>query len=217
MIRDSASRNHQLVAVADRSPILVRGLAGYLTDVGYETLTATTSAEVRDLLGKSPDLVLVDLRFLLQDESLWPTLQGLSVRVVVSASRDEAREIEPLLDQGLAGIWDRDSDSADLFRVVSGALSGSPFVSADVGGALIARMSSAGAALRDLRVGLTAREHEILLLMADGSGNRSIAEQLFISENTVRNHVRSILEKLHAQSRTEAVVRAARAGLIRLA
>lgn len=217
MNRESAAQHQQLVAAADRSPVLLRGLTGFLSDAGYELLTTSSATELRDLLGKSPDLLLVDLRFLLQDDTLWPTLQGLSLRVVVSASRDEAREVEPLLDQGLAGIWDRDGDSADLLRVVAGALTGSPFVSADVGGALLERMSTAGEALRDLRVGLTAREHEILLLMADGSGNRSIAEQLYISENTVRNHVRSILEKLQAQSRTEAVVRAARAGLIRLA
>ena len=52
--------------------------------------------------------------------------------------------------------------------------------------------------------------------MAEGSGNRGIAERLVISENTVRNHVRSVLEKLQASSRTEAVVIAARAGLIQL-
>ncbi len=52
--------------------------------------------------------------------------------------------------------------------------------------------------------------------MSDGAGNRGIAEQLVISENTVRNHVRSVLEKLQAQTRTEAVVRAMREGLVRL-
>ncbi len=52
--------------------------------------------------------------------------------------------------------------------------------------------------------------------MADGVGNRAIADALFISENTVRNHVRNVLDKLQARTRTEAVVRAVRAGLIRL-
>jgi DNA-binding NarL/FixJ family response regulator len=63
---------------------------------------------------------------------------------------------------------------------------------------------------------LTPREREILSLMAEGAGNRMIAETLVISENTVRNHVRSVLEKMHARSRTEAVVRAVKAGLVRL-
>ena len=63
---------------------------------------------------------------------------------------------------------------------------------------------------------LTKREHEVLKLLAEGLSNRSIAVQLEISEHTVKYHVNSILRKLGAQSRTEAVVRATRSGLILL-
>lgn len=61
---------------------------------------------------------------------------------------------------------------------------------------------------------LTPREHEVLELLAEGLSNRDIGQQLFVSEHTVRFHVRAILEKLDATSRTQAVVHAARAGLL---
>ena len=61
---------------------------------------------------------------------------------------------------------------------------------------------------------LTAREHDVLELLAEGLSNKDIGQQLFVSEHTVRFHVRAILEKLDATSRTQAVVHAARAGLL---
>jgi len=61
---------------------------------------------------------------------------------------------------------------------------------------------------------LTPREHDVLEHMAEGLSNRDIGQQLFVSEHTVRFHVRAILEKLQATSRTQAVVHAARAGLL---
>ena len=63
---------------------------------------------------------------------------------------------------------------------------------------------------------LTTREHDVLVLVADGLSNREIAHDLAISEHTVKFHVNAILGKLAAQSRTEAVVRATRLGLLLL-
>lgn len=65
-------------------------------------------------------------------------------------------------------------------------------------------------------LGLTAREKEVLGMLARGYGNREISTKLFISENTVKNHVRNVLDKLGARSRMEAVVKAAKRGLITL-
>lgn len=64
---------------------------------------------------------------------------------------------------------------------------------------------------------LTAREAEVLALLAQGLGNRAIAARLFLSETTVRTHVGHILDKLGCHSRTNAVVMAYRSGLVRLA
>ena len=65
-------------------------------------------------------------------------------------------------------------------------------------------------------LGLTAREREVFMLVAEGRSNGQIADELFISENTVKNHVRNILEKLHLHSRMEAVMYALREKLLDL-
>jgi DNA-binding NarL/FixJ family response regulator len=69
---------------------------------------------------------------------------------------------------------------------------------------------------RSVRPTLTRRERQVLDLMSQGMGNRAIAAQLFISENTVKNHVRRVHEKLGVRTRTEAVVRAAHDGLVEI-
>ncbi len=189
-IAESARR---LVAVADRSPVMLRGLV-----------------EVSELVAKSPDVLLIDLQLLLEDPQLWPDVQHTPV--ILGVVRQSVADAMPYMQSGVAGIWDRDSSQSELTQIVAGAISGEPQVSAAVGGEVMSRLS-ADQTMTGL---LTAREREILSLMAEGAGNRGIAERLVISENTVRNHVRSVLEKLQASSRTEAVVIAARAGLIQL-
>jgi DNA-binding NarL/FixJ family response regulator len=81
----------------------------------------------------------------------------------------------------------------------------------------ITRPTSAKAArAKAPAVALTRREQQVLDLLAAGEPNRAIAQALGISENTVKNHVRALLEKLHARSRTDAVVRGVGLGLTRL-
>ena len=189
---------------------MLRGLLELLREYGYEVSGGLSSSDVPDLLARSPDVLLIDVKLLLDDPQLWPELQGTPV--VIGVVRESVSEVMPYLQSGVAGIWDRDSGQTELSQVVAGAIAGEPQVSAAVGGEVLTRLT-ADQTMMGL---LTTREREILSLMADGASNRTIAEDLVISENTVRNHVRSVLEKLQASSRTEAVVTAARAGLIQL-
>ena len=189
---------------------MLRGLVELLTDYGFAVVGSTSTAEVSELVAKSPDVLLIDLQLLLEDPQLWPDVQYTPV--ILGVVRQSVADAMPYVQSGVAGIWDRDSSQSELTQIVAGAISGEPQVSVAVGGEVMSRLS-ADQTMTGL---LTAREREILSLMAEGSGNRGIAERLVISENTVRNHVRSVLEKLQASSRTEAVVIAARAGLIQL-
>ncbi|MCH9719884.1 MAG: response regulator transcription factor [Actinomycetia bacterium] len=196
--------------MADRSPVMLRGLMELLTDDGFAVVGSTSTAEVSELVAKSPDALLIDLQLLLDDPQLWPDVQHTPV--ILGVVRRSVADAMPYVQSGVAGIWDRDSSQSELTQIVAGAISGELQVSAAVGGEVMSRLS-ADQTMTGL---LTAREREILSLMAEGASNRGIAERLVISENTVRNHVRSVLEKLQASSRTEAVVIAARAGLIQL-
>jgi DNA-binding CsgD family transcriptional regulator len=129
---------------------------------------------------------------------------------------DPARvDFASLLAAGVAVLWDYRSGQQSFTSAVQAALAGHPWVSESLAGAMTAGIGEQ--LRRDLRAadyGLTQREGEILQLLATGSSNRDIAARLFISENTVKNHVRSVLEKLNAGSRTEAVMIGARTGLI---
>ena len=205
----------RLIGVADATPVFLQGLVAVLSADGHGVSGVGTAAELRDLLGKQPDVVLVDLRLLQHNPDLHRTARDLGVPMVVSVPRGEDAVLD-LVQDGINGLWDREGDVAELRRVVAGALAGAPVVSPDVGAGLLTRIARASEAARGTAGRLTSREREILELMADGFGNRAIADTLFISENTVRNHVRNVLDKLQARTRTEAVVRAVRAGLIRL-
>ncbi len=201
--------------MADRTPVFLRGLVSVLEQEELGVSTATSPAEMRDLLGKGPEIMVVDVRILRDDADLQAAIAARGIPlVVVVAPGDDA--VLDLVEDGVAGLWDREGDVAELRRVLNGAQTGAPVVSPEAAAGLLARIARASEAARGTAGRLTSREREILQLMADGSGNRAIAEALFISENTVRNHVRNVLDKLQARTRTEAVVRAVRAGLIRL-
>lgn len=204
------------MGVADRTPVFLHGLIDVLADDEVDVVGVGTAAEVRELIGRNPDALVIDLRLIGEDPSLCATAREQGVAVVVTVADDGADRVLSIVEEGVNGLWDRDGDVTELRRVVSGALAGTTVVSTDVGAALLERVAAMGAAAREMSGRLTTREHEILGLMARGAGNRAIADALFISENTVRNHVRNVLDKLQAGTRTEAVVRAVRAGLIRL-
>ena len=208
--------NTQVVAVADATPMYLRGITHTLSDDGVDVIEGTSVSAVVDLIGKEPDVLVLDARFLTEDPMLCRTANGNGIGVVLVVPNERVDELMTVVQDGVVGLWDREGDPHELRRIVTGAVDGESLVSAEVGAALLDRIANASEAARATVGRLTAREREILSLMADGVGNRAIAEALFISENTVRNHVRNVLDKLQASTRTEAVVRAVRAGLVKL-
>lgn len=206
-----------VIAVADRTPVFLHGLMGVLAADQFTVFGVNSASEVRDVLGKAPDLLLLDVRLLKEEPGLCEAAGAEGVPLVLTVSRDfGADQVMAAVGEGIAGLWDRDGEISELRRTLNGILGGSTVVAADVASALLQRIAADNRAARLVGGRLTNRETEILQLMADGAGNRIIAERLFISENTVRNHVRNVLDKLQARSRTEAVVRAIQAGLVRL-
>lgn len=129
---------------------------------------------------------------------------------------DPARvDFAALLAAGVAVLWDYRTSLATLAAAVEAASAGQAWVSDSLASSMAAGIGDQ--LQREMAAGdfgLTARESEILQLLATGESNRDIAGRLFISQNTVKNHVRSVLDKLHAASRTEAVMIGARAGVI---
>ncbi|HKX19211.1 MAG TPA: response regulator transcription factor [bacterium] len=193
---DPEARSELAARLSDRSDCVLNAETDSDGDVA--AAAADADAIVWDL-GEDADLALSRLA------------DAHSLRVPIVAFAADDRDGLRALAMGAAGLLPRDADAA---RVVLAAR-------AAAGGLLALDPSLVEAALpvRDAAFEvpietLTPREREVLALMAEGLANRPIAERLGITEHTAKFHVHTILAKLGTQSRTEAVVRAARLGLI---
>ena len=160
-----------------------------------------------------PDLVLMDVAM--------PNTDGISAlkeilsidrrrRVVMLSMHVDAVTIRHALASGARGYVSKDCSVDELVAMIDGALSGDVVMTPDVREVL---SNSAEPTTGDSL--LTEREHEVLVLVAEGATTADIAERLFISQKTVKNHLAAVYDKLDVDDRTQAVVRAARLGLVR--
>jgi two-component system NarL family response regulator len=131
-------------------------------------------------------------------------LGGTPLLVLVAAATPDV--LGALVSAGARGAVDRDIEEMALVQAARAVADGRTVVNAG------ARTDAAGSRPPTL----TRRESQVLALLCAGRTNHEIAEALVISDNTVKNHVRRLYEKLQVRSRTEAVVRAARWGLVRI-
>jgi DNA-binding NarL/FixJ family response regulator len=179
---------------------------------------------VRDALGlareRRPQVVLMD--FHLPDgtgaEAAGKIRQELDGAAIVFLSADSSEDaLIAAIESGASGYLVKSGAAAQVADAVRRAAEGEMLIPAATLAGLLARQRQRQreeAQVQQLAGQLTAREKEILRLMAQGLDNRAIAEKLFISFTTVRGHVQNILEKLEAHSKLEAVARANRYGLI---
>ena len=139
------------------------------------------------------------------------------IPIVVLMDRAEARWIARVLRRGVKGILPRNASSAEIVWAIQAANSGLFLFDEGAVEQLTARFGSERLLERAVVVEeLTERELELLRKLAEGLGNKQIASSLAISEHTVKFHISSILDKLHASSRTEAVTIGIRMGLVLL-
>ncbi len=209
------------VLVVDDHALFRAGMSAVLSALdGVDVVgEASTGEEAIELVGTlHPEVVLMDLRM--------PGIGGLAatarltdqhpeVAVVVLTMSEDADSVFAALRAGARGYLLKESDAADVQRTITAVARGEAVFGARVAEQVVGFFSSASAG----RVGpqafpeLTAREREVLELMARGLDNASIARRLFLSEKTVRNRVSDVLAKLRARSRAEAVARARDAGI----
>jgi DNA-binding NarL/FixJ family response regulator len=188
---------------------------------------ASDGAEAVEKAGETlPDIVLMDIRM--------PRSSGIeacralkdvvpSAKIVMLTISDEEADLFEAIRAGASGYLLKDiplDEVADTVRAVDG---GQSLINPSMAGklltefAILARREAASEPPEQVPAPkLTDREMQVLKLIARGMNNRDIAKELFISENTVKNHVRNILEKLQIHSRMEAVMVAVREKLIEL-
>jgi two-component system, NarL family, nitrate/nitrite response regulator NarL len=179
------------------------------------TGVATSLEALESLAGsREADVVLLDQR--LSDVGVAACVRRVravspdSHVLMLTASPNEAAAVVAL-EAGCAGVVPKTLSLDDLVAAVRAAASGQLRLDSDMLARLVPRLSRS---YREPGADLTLREREVLRLVAEGVSTSDMARQLFVSPNTVRNHVQSVLVKLGAHSKLEALVIATRSGLL---
>ena len=221
MTDDEATEVVRVLLVDDHA-IVRRGVQAYVDTLPHLEVVgeAADGRQALDLLQERvtlgqplPDVVLMDLQMPRMDGVAATEAIGRAypeVRVVVLTSFGEVERVHAALAAGAAGYVLKDADPAEVATAITAAAVGEVHLDAAVARQLARRMAAPQVGLTSL----TAREREILTLVAQGHSNREIAQRLVISERTARTHVSNVLSKLELSSRTQAALLAIREGLI---
>ena len=200
--------------IVDDHPVVRDGLRGmFAAEPDFEVVgEASSGAEAVVLAGTlRPDVVLMDLRM---PEVDWVTAirrlvaGGSPARVLVLTTYDTDSDVLPAIEAGATGYLLKDARSDELFRAVRAAARGEAVLSPSVATRLL------GSVRRPAQEPLSAREQEVLELVARGATNREAARTLFISEATVKTHLLHVYAKLGVNDRAAAVAEAFQRGLL---
>jgi DNA-binding NarL/FixJ family response regulator len=206
------------ILVADDHPMLREGLVAVLsTQPDFDIVgEAADGAEVVRLAeALRPDVILLDLE--MPDVDGVAALEGLrdavsAARAIVFTAYDTDERILRSLRAGARGYLLKGASRQEIFDAVRTVHAGGSLLEPGVTTRLLDHVRDGGEQTEPL----TPRELEVLALISEGLHNSEIAGRLFVTERTVKFHVSSILAKLGADNRTEAVALAARRGLIRM-
>ncbi len=221
MTSSEPDRGRIRVFLVDDHGVVRRGLRGYLElvedmEIVGEAADGQAALEMVATLvadGRAPHVVLMDL--------LMPGTDGVTatrlltqryddIAVMAMTSYSEVDRIRGALEAGASGYLLKDAEAEDVVDGIRKAHRGEMPLGPAVSRQLARAFSAPARAALDT---LTAREHEVLVLIAAGLSNREIAHRLSISERTARTHVSSILDKLGLRSRTQAALYAIQQGL----
>jgi DNA-binding NarL/FixJ family response regulator len=202
------------ILLVDDHPVVRMGLRGMLDAEPDLTVIgeASSGAEGADLaLRERPDIVLMDLRMPGGDgvEATGRILAGdPGIRVMVLTTYESDRDILRAIEAGASGYLLKDASPAELADAVRAAARGETVLAPSVASTLVRQVRSPAPPA------LSARETEVLKLVAAGLTNADIGKALFISEATVKTHLLRVFNKLDVADRTAAVTTAMRHGLI---
>jgi DNA-binding NarL/FixJ family response regulator len=196
--------------IIDEHPVVRQGIRALLEkELGASHVDDAPSpdAALEAHAGVAPDVVIIDPRSAGAEVGALVTRlsQELESAIVVFTSNGGARLLAEALKAGVKGYVRKDSPPEDLVRAIRAAQSGDFYVDPALSSTIV---------LEEGDRTLTARQREILQMLADGMQTEAVARRLGLSTETVRTHTKRILAKLHADTRTQAVAIAIRNGLI---
>lgn len=214
--------------IVDDHPLFREGLYHILSDIGIKDIQEASDGEeaLKAVEKTKPDIVLMDLYM--------PGLNGIEVTkkildknprtlIIILTVSEEDNLIAEALQAGAQGFLNKNIHSDDIINAIYSLLIGKIPLSKPLTRKVLTHLTTVAKSpltsnsfneqlnSNDL---ISPREKEILALLAQGMSNKEIAQKLYISEYTVKNHVRNILDKLHVRSRTQAVAYGIVNGLI---
>ncbi len=209
--------------IADDHRLFRQGLVSLMktrADLVVIVGEAETAEEAVALCGRlHPDLILLDI-YLARESGLEVAVRIRSCYPDVAVVMLTASELDEHLDRairlGVSGYLLKDLDAAELFDLVEGVSRDEVAVTRAIASRMLKSLAASETAAEDRpsrRASLTHREIEVLRLVAGGASNAQIATELHVTVNTVKAHLKRILEKLEVQNRTQAVAHAMRRGL----
>ena len=207
------------VLVADDHSLFRDGIISLLEAAGFEVVgqVGDGQAAVEAALRLRPDLVLLDITM--------PQLSGLEAlrlikrelpetQVVMLTVSDDDADLSEAVESGALGYLLKNLSADQFFEMLDGLQRGEAAMTRQTTTRLMKGLADLSPQRAEPAQSLTQREIELLRLVAEGMSNKAIAQTLSISENTVKYHMKNILQKLGVQNRTEAVTQAIRAGLL---
>jgi len=208
----SEPRTIRVLSVDDH-PLLREGIATLINsqpDMKLIAEAANGQEAIQQFGLHQPDVTLMDLRL--------PDMSGIDVVIALRSQYPEARiimlttfegdvEIQRALEAGARGYLLKSMPPKDMLEAIRQVHAGKKRIPAEIASQLAEHMGDES---------LTGREVEVLRAIAEGNRNRDIANKLFISEETVKVHIKHIMEKLNASDRTQAVAIGVRRGILEL-
>lgn len=207
--------------LADDHRMLREGLRRSMTDQGFDVVGEARDGDEAVTLAQElePDVILMDVTM--------PEMDGVEacrqvrdelpeVKVVMLTMHADQDVLASAIRAGASGYLVKDCSTEEIASAVRMAVSGETVLSPQLAASMLNEVRKLDEPGGDDERVVTKREEEVLQLIADGCSTPEVAEQLFISQKTVKNHLASIYQKLDARDRTQAVLQAVRMGIVHL-
>jgi len=209
------------VLVADDHALFRKGVVTLLRDADGFTVVGE-ARDGREAVAKAqalaPAVVLMDIYM--------PGMDGLeaarrikatapATKIVMLTVSEEDQSLFDAVKAGAQGYLLKSVEPEELFHTLRGVVRGEAFITPSMAGKILDEFTRQAGKAKERDSVLSPREREVLDLLTRGAVNKEIAAGLQISENTVKNHLKSIMEKLHVENRVQIVAHALREGLVR--
>jgi len=202
------------ILIADDHSLMRQGLKQILEiEKGFEIVGLAIDGEeaIEQCLKYKPDILLLDINM--------PNMNGiqalrrikdmgLDTRVIMLTIHDDREYLFETINIGAEGYVLKDAEASSLIKAIKDVYSGESYIHPSLASAFVKEYKKRGKDTENdfNKEHLTRREYEVITLIAEGLNNREIAEQLFISEKTVKNHVSNIFKKIGVNDRTQAAI-----------